>query len=79
MVAKERPRALNRSEYYGLQKYLTTFSSINRINVNSASVPVLVAVPGLSDEAADLIYGMRQEAPFLNITEVMEKDPGDSY
>lgn len=63
-------------EYYGLQKYLTTFASINRINVNSASVPVLAAVPGLGGEAADLIYGMRQEAPFLSVTEVMEKVPG---
>ena len=63
-------------EKYGLQKYLTTFASINRINVNSASVPVLAAVPGLDDQAADLIYGMRQEAPFLNVTEVMEKIPG---
>jgi len=63
-------------EYYGLQNYLTTFASINRINVNSASVPVLAAVPGLDREAANLIYGMRQEAPFLNVTEVMERVPG---
>jgi general secretion pathway protein K len=63
-------------EYYGLQKYVTTFASINRINVNSASVPVLAAVPGLTEEAAGLIYGMRQETPFLNISEVMEKIPG---
>ncbi len=65
-------------EYYGLQKYLTTFGNINRINVNSAPVPVLAAVPGLDGEAANLIYSMRQEAPFLNVTEVMERVPGIS-
>ena len=65
-------------EYYGLQKYFTTFASIMRINVNAAPVPVLAAVPGLDREAANLIYGMRQEAPFLNVTEVLEKIPGIS-
>jgi general secretion pathway protein K len=65
-------------EYYGLQKYFTTFARINRINVNSAPVPVLAAVPGLDLEAAKLIYGMRLEVPFLNVTEVLERVPGIS-
>ena len=41
-----------RVEYFGLGKYLTVFSSVNRINVNSAPVPVLAAIPGLTYETA---------------------------
>jgi general secretion pathway protein K len=63
-------------EYYALQKYLTTFTTINRINVNSAPFPVLAAVPGLDVNAAAEIQRMRQEAPIANVTEIMEKIPG---
>ncbi|MDA2923677.1 type II secretion system protein GspK [Acidobacteria bacterium AH-259-L09] len=63
-------------EYYGLQNYFTTFTRINRINVNSAPLPVLAALPGLDYEAAAQIYSMRQEAPILNVTEILERIPG---
>ncbi|MDA2933887.1 general secretion pathway protein GspK [Acidobacteria bacterium AH-259-D05] len=63
-------------EYYALQKYLTTFTTINRINVNSAPFPVLSAIPGLDSDAAAQIYRMRQEAPIMNVTEILERIPG---
>ena len=63
-------------EYYALQKYLTTFSTINRINVNSAPFPVLAALPGLDFNAAMQIYTMRQEAPIMNVAEILERIPG---
>jgi general secretion pathway protein K len=63
-------------EYYALQKYLTTFTTINRINVNAAPLPVLAAIPGLDFDVAAEILRMRQEAPIANVTEIMEKIPG---
>ena len=63
-------------EYYALQKYLTTFTTINRINVNSAPLPVLAAIPGLDFNTALEIQRMRQEVPIANVTEIMEKIPG---
>jgi len=63
-------------EYYALQKYLTTFTTTNRINVNSAPLPVLAAIPGLDFNVATEIVAMRQEAPITNVAEIMERIPG---
>lgn len=65
-------------ELYGLQKYLTTFSYANRININSAPIPVLAAIPGLDYQLALMIEQMRREAPFRNVTELQEAIPGMS-
>jgi general secretion pathway protein K len=65
-----------RVEYYGLQKYFTTFTTINRINVNSAPLAVLAAIPGLDYEAALRIDAMRQGMPITNVTEIMQRIPG---
>ena len=65
-----------RIEYYGLQKYFTTFTSINRINVNSAPLAVLAAIPGINYDAAVQIHTMVQEFPVTNLTEIMERIPG---
>ena len=63
-------------EYYALQKYLTTFTTINRININSAPFPVLTAIPGLDPDVAAEIVAMRQEQPITNVAEVAERIPG---
>ena len=55
---------------------ITTFTTINRINVNSAPLPVLAAIPGVDFTVASEILKMRQEAPIANVTEIMEKIPG---
>jgi len=65
-----------RVEYYGLQKYFTTFSSFNRININSAPLAVLASIPGLDYDVAQEIVAMRQEAPLEGINDVMERIPG---
>lgn len=65
-----------RVEYYGLQKHFTTFSAINRINVNSAPVPVLAAIPGLEYEAALEIVRMREGSPIDDVGEIMSRIPG---
>ena len=66
-----------RVEYYGLQKYFTTFTTTgNRINVNSAPLAVLAAIPGIDYETATMIYQLRMEMPIQNVTEIMERIPG---
>ncbi len=63
-------------EYYALQKYFTTFTAINRINVNSAPLPVLAAIPDLTYEMASEIYTMARQTPIANTSEIMERIPG---
>ena len=55
---------------------MTTFNTTNRINVNSAPLPVLAAIPGLDFNVATEIVAMRQEAPITNVAEIMERIPG---
>lgn len=50
---------------YGLTHYLTTFtSSGNRINANSAPLPVLMSLPGIDQAAAEAIVRERQQRRF---------------
>jgi general secretion pathway protein K len=63
-------------ELYGLQHYLTTFTASPQINLNSAPVPVLAAVPGLGYSVAVAIDEMRAEMPFTNPGEIAEMIPG---
>jgi len=63
-------------EYYGLQKYVTTFGYSTQINANSAPVPVLAAVPGLDYDLALMIDQMRREMPLTNPTQIAEAIPG---
>lgn len=67
-----------RVEYYGLQRYFTTFTTINRINVNSAPLAVLASISELDFESASRIDVMRQGTPFQNTTEILEAIPGVS-
>ena len=62
--------------FYGLQNHVTTFTSAPQINLNSASIPVLAAVPGLDFGVATMIAEMRAEAPFMNPNEVTDLIPG---
>ncbi len=63
-------------EFYGLQNHVTTFGRSAQINLNSASIPVLAAVPGLDFSIANMISEMRAEVPFMNPGEVAELIPG---
>lgn len=65
-------------ELYGLQKYLTTFSNARQINVNSAPVPVLAAIPGLNYKVAVAIAQLRSEQPLTDPGQIGERIPGIS-
>ena len=66
----------DRVEYFGLGKYLTVFGKVNRINVNSAPVPVLAAIPGLTYETALVIDEMRRQSPLGEVSTVLTRIPG---
>lgn len=63
-------------DLYGLQKYFTTFVVGNAINVNSAPLPVLAALPYLDFDQASKIFELRQQGPIRDATELMEQIPG---
>ena len=65
-----------RVDYFGLGKYLTVFSTTNRINVNSAPVPVLAAIPGLTYETALLIDEVRRQFPLGDVNTALREIPG---
>jgi type II secretory pathway component PulK len=67
-------------EYYGLQKYFTTFSSgrESRINIKSAPIPVLAAIPGLDYATAIMIDEIRSEMPIQNASDISLMIPGIS-
>jgi type II secretory pathway component PulK len=50
----------------------------DRVNVNSASVPVLLTVPGVDSDAATLIVGRRRVAPYRNVFELIGSLPSHS-
>ncbi len=60
---------------YGLSRYLSVYSTSNRINVNYAELPVLLSVPGMTSQAAEMIYARRKERPFKNIGELTKDLP----
>lgn len=58
-------------ERYGLAKYLTVYGQAGqRINVNSAPLPVLMSIPGMPPAAALAIYQRRLVQPFQNWEEI---------
>lgn len=65
-----------RMEWYGLQKYFTTFTSANRINVNSAPLAVLAAIPGINYQTAVRIRTMVQDLPVVRLSQIIERIPG---
>jgi general secretion pathway protein K len=60
---------------YGLARCFTIYSTTNRINVNFAPLPVLMSVPGLTPQAAELIYERRKTKPFANVAEIVQTLP----
>ncbi len=60
---------------YGLSRYLTVYNQMSRVNVNFAEIPVLMSVPGMTPEAAQLIYERRKIKPFKSVTEITKDVP----
>jgi len=57
---------------YGLSQYLTTYYNSNRINVNSAPLQVLQAMPGMPPLAAEHIYQRRKTKPYKTQAEITQ-------
>lgn len=62
---------------YGLSRCFTVYapSSRSQINVNYAPLPVLRSIPGMTSEAAEMIYKRRLTKPFKNTQELTRDLP----
>ncbi|MDR1727340.1 MAG: general secretion pathway protein GspK [Acidobacteriota bacterium] len=60
---------------YGLARFLTVYSTRDQVNVNHAALPVLLSIPGMTPEAASLIYERRQTQPFRSAAELNSELP----
>jgi general secretion pathway protein K len=60
---------------YGLSRFFTVYSTRDQINVNYAAVPVLLSIPGMPPEAAQMIYERRLVQPFRSPAEVSRDIP----
>ena len=60
---------------YGLSRYLTVYYQSNRVNVNFAEIPVLMSIPGMAPDAAQLIYERRKVKPFKSVAEITKDLP----
>jgi type II secretory pathway component PulK len=54
----------------GLWNCFTVYSTTNRVNVNFAPLEVLLSVPGMPPQTAQLIYERRKTKPFVSIDEI---------
>jgi general secretion pathway protein K len=55
---------------YGLSRYLTVYKAGIQVNVNYAPLPVLMSIPGMSPQIAQMIYERRRGKPFRGLEEV---------
>jgi general secretion pathway protein K len=60
---------------FGLSRYLTVYTNSNRVNVNFAELPVLMAIPGMNANAAQQIYERRKSKPFKTVQEITTELP----
>jgi general secretion pathway protein K len=60
---------------YGLSRCFTVYSNRPQININYAPLPVLLSIPGMPPEAAQLIYQRRQVKPFQDLQEITKELP----
>jgi general secretion pathway protein K len=60
---------------YGLSRFVTVYSTRDQINVNHAALPVLLSIPGMTYEAARMIYERRLIQPFQATAEIAREIP----
>ncbi len=60
---------------YGLSRCFTVYSTRNQINVNAAPLPVLLAVPEMPPQAAQMIYERRKIKAFMTTAELTRDIP----
>jgi len=72
---REKGQDGSRRYLYGLSRYFTVYSNSNRINVNYAPPEVLMSVPGMTPEAAQMIYERRKVKPFRTTADLTRDLP----
>ena len=60
---------------YGLSRFFTVYTTRDQINVNHAALPVLLSIPGMRPEAAEMIYERRLIQPFQATAEISREIP----
>jgi general secretion pathway protein K len=62
---------------YGLSRYLTVYSTGNRINVNYAPLQVLLSIPGMPPQLAISIIEKRKTKPLVSLEEISRELPAN--
>ena len=60
---------------YGISRFFTVFTTRDQVNVNYAALPVLLSIPGMPPEAAQMIYQRRMVQPFQSSAEISRDIP----
>ena len=60
---------------YGLSRFFTVYTTRDQININHAALPVLLSIPGMAPEAAQMIYERRLTRPFRATAELNREIP----
>jgi len=60
---------------YGLSRLLTVYSVRSQININFAPLAVLKSIPGMPEQAAEMIYERRRIKPFKDVAEMNREIP----
>ena len=58
---------------YGLSRCFTVYSTRSQVNPNFAALPVLMSIPGMPPQAANMIYQRRREKPFRNLQDLIRE------
>lgn len=58
---------------YGISRYFTVYTNRNSINVNYASLPVLLSIPGMPPELAQKLFERVQQSPFQSMNELSQE------
>jgi general secretion pathway protein K len=58
---------------YGISRYFTVYTNRNSINVNYASLPVLLSIPGMPPELAQKIFERVRQSPFQSMNELSKE------
>ena len=60
---------------YGISRFFTVFTTRDQVNVNYAALPVLLSLPGMPPDAAQMIYQRRMVQPFQSSAEISRDIP----
>jgi general secretion pathway protein K len=58
---------------FGISRYFTVYTNRNSINVNYASLPVLLSIPGMPPELAQKIFERARQSPFQTMEDLSKE------